>query len=103
MEFGQRNILAEIDLVKSKIDDVLTTHIWYGEDMYNKKELTTKEEKMIYAYGYEENRKQHEQTTDLLTIYLEQLDKLLVKFKRLDIKRDRTHDEIGNGQHNVEQ
>ena len=103
MELEQRNTLGEIELIKSKIDDVLTTHVWHGEYMYKKNELTTKEEKLIYAYGYEENRIQHEQTTDLLTMYLEQLDKLLIEFKALDIKTDRTHDEIGNGQHNVEQ
>lgn len=84
MNWEQKNLLSDIELIKSKIDDVLTTHVWHGEDMYKKNELTTKEERMLYAYGYEENRIQHEQTTDLLTMYLKQLDESLVKFKLLE-------------------
>ena len=66
---------------KRKIDDVLTSHVWFGDEMFNQRKLENKEELMRYAYGYNESRIQHEHTTDLLTVYLDQLSDII---KELD-------------------
>ena len=45
----------------------------------------------------------HEHTTDLLTVYLDQLGDVIKELDEGIKKIDRAHDEIGNGQHNDEQ
>lgn len=103
MNWDQKDLIYDFEVLKGKIDDVLTVHNWFGDDMFNKKELTTKDERMTYAMGYSESRIQHEQTAELMMMYQERFENLIEQFKNLEIKKDRTHDEIGNGQHNVEQ
>ncbi|WP_210127105.1 DUF1474 family protein [Staphylococcus sp. GDY8P73P] len=100
MNWNQKDLICEFELLKEKIDDVITTHVWHGDEMFTKRDLTTKEEMMTYAIGYNESRIQHEHTTELMQVYLQRFDDLIKEFKALDIKDDRTHDEIGNGQHN---
>lgn len=97
------DVLFELEVLKGKIDDVLTSHIWFGDEMFNQRKLENKEELMRYAYGYNESRIQHEHTTDLLTVYLDQLDNVIKELNEGIKKIDRAHDEIGNGQHNDEQ
>lgn len=84
MNLELRDTIFDLEVLKDKLDDVVATHYWHGDYMYSARELKTKDEKLTYAYGYIENRIHHEQTNDLLTTYLEQLDKLLVKFKLLE-------------------
>ncbi|HHQ1838323.1 TPA: type II toxin-antitoxin system toxin TscT [Acinetobacter baumannii] len=103
MNWNKEDLLCEFEILKDKINDVLTTHIWHGEDMYRFKELKNSYDKEHYTLGYNESRIQHEHTTELMLVYLERFDKLIENFRVLDIEKDRTHDEIGNGQHNVEQ
>lgn len=84
MEFELSNTICDLEVLKDKLNDVVATHYWHGDYMYLARELKTKDEKLTYAYGYIENRIHHEQTNDLLTMYLKQFDELLVKFKLLE-------------------
>ena len=103
MDWELRNTICDLEVLKDKFDDLLAAHNYFGDEMFEYRELPNQEQVRYYALGYKKSRIHHEQTNDLLTIYLKQYDELISKFKALDIKRDRTHDEIGNGQHNVEQ
>ncbi|MCY1627951.1 type II toxin-antitoxin system toxin TscT [Staphylococcus pettenkoferi] len=55
--------------------------------MFTKRDLTTKEEMMTYAIGYNESRIQHEHTTELMLVYLQRFDDLIKEFKALDIEK----------------
>ena len=87
MNWNQKDLICELELLKEKIDDVVTAHVWYGDEMFTKRDLTTKDEKMRYAIGYNESRIQHEHTTELMLAYLKQFEKLIEDFKALDIEK----------------
>ena len=87
MNWNQKDLICEFELLKEKIDDVITAHVWHGDEMFTKRDLTTKEEMMTYAIGYNESRIQHEHTTELMLVYLKQFDKLIENFKALDIEK----------------
>ncbi|MCG2302399.1 DUF1474 family protein [Staphylococcus epidermidis] len=105
MNFEQRNILCDLEIVKEKIDDVITSFTWFDEEYFTHEpnHVLNKEDILNHGYRYHEHRIQNTQTIDLMCMYLKEFDNLLEQFKNLDIKKDRAHDEIGNGQHNVEQ
>lgn len=84
MDFELSNTIFDLEALKDKLDDLLAAHYWHGDYMYSARELKTQDEKLTYAYGYNENRIHHEQTNDLLTMYLKEFDELLVKFKLLE-------------------
>lgn len=91
MNWNQKELLAEFCLLREKIDDVVTAQCWHGEDMYNKRELETKQEAIQYAAGYNESRIMHEHTMDLMETYLKQFDNLIDELKALDIENALSH------------
>lgn len=86
MNFEQLNILSDLEVIKDKLDDLFTTHVWHGDDVFKKHRLETREEHILYSASYLENRIQHEQHAELLRVYIEELDKLLTKFREEDKK-----------------
>ncbi|NAM30025.1 type II toxin-antitoxin system toxin TscT [Staphylococcus epidermidis] len=86
MNFEQRNILCDLEVIKDKLDDLFTTYVWHGDDVFKKHRLETREEHILYSASYLENRIQHEQHAELLRVYIEELDKLLTKFREEDKK-----------------
>lgn len=105
MNLEIKNILNDIEIIKEKIDDVVTSFVWFDEEYFthNPKHVLNKDEILAHGYRYHEHRIQNTQTIDLMFMYLKEFDSLLEQFKKLDKENDRAHDEIGNGQHNDEQ
>ncbi|MES3642382.1 DUF1474 family protein [Staphylococcus saprophyticus] len=87
MNFNQKDLICEFELLKEKFDDVLTAHVWHGDDMYRFKELKNSYDKEHYTLGYNESRIQHEHTTELMQVYLRRFDDLIKDFKALDIEK----------------
>lgn len=83
MYWNTEGLQEDFIVLREKLDDVLTTHIWHGEDMYRFKELTNSTNREHYVLGYSKSRIQHEQTADLLTIYLDKFEKLISRFNEL--------------------
>ena len=86
MNWEQKNILSDLEILKEKLEDLYTTHAWHFDDIYIKREIQTQEETSRYLMGYSENRIQHTQHSDLLHMYLKEFDNLLERFKELDKK-----------------
>lgn len=105
MNWEIRNLMCDIEVVKEKIDDVITSFAWFDEEYFTHepKHVLSKDEILAHGYRYHEHRIQNTQTIDLMCMYLKEFDDLLDQFKKLDKENDRAHDEIGNGQHNDEQ
>ncbi|AYX82827.1 type II toxin-antitoxin system toxin TscT [Staphylococcus haemolyticus] len=105
MNFEQRNILCDLEIVKEKIDDVITSFTWFDEEYFTHEpnHVLNKNEILAHGYKYHEHRIKNAQTIDLMCMYLKEFDNLLDEFKKIDKENDRAHDEIGNGQHNDEQ
>mgnify|MGYP002655953488 CR=1 FL=1 len=87
MNWNTEDLICEFEILKDKIDDVLTTHIWHGDDMYRFKDLKNSAAREHYTLGYNESRIQHEHTTELMLAYLKQFDDLIENFKVLDIEK----------------
>ena len=86
MNWEQKNILSDLEILKEKLEDLYTTHAWHFDDVYIKREIQTQKEISNYLMGYAENRIQHTQHSDLLHMYLKEFDSLLERFKKLDKK-----------------
>ncbi|MGI2253633.1 type II toxin-antitoxin system toxin TscT [Staphylococcus cohnii] len=101
MNWNQKDLICEFELLKEKIDDVITTHVWHGDEMFTKRDLTTKEEMMTYAIGYNESRIQHEHTTELMQVYLQRFDDLIKEFKALDIEKASSEESLATESDNA--
>lgn len=88
MNFEQRDILCDLEVVKEKIDDVITTFTWFDDEYFTHepKHVLNKDEILAHGYRYHEHRMQNAQTIDLMCMYLKEFDSLLERFKELDKK-----------------
>lgn len=88
MNFEQRDILCDLEVVKEKIDDVITTFTWFDDEYFTHepKHVLNKDEILAHGYRYHEHRMQNTQTIDLMCMYLKEFDSLLEQFKELDKK-----------------
>ncbi|MBM0847744.1 uncharacterized protein DUF1474 [Staphylococcus epidermidis] len=88
MNFEQRNILCDLEIVKEKIDDVITSFTWFDDEYFTHEPNHVLTEKEIYTHGwkYHEMRIKNTQTIDLMCMYLKEFDNLLERFKELDKK-----------------
>lgn len=90
MNFEQRDILCDLQIVKEKIDDVITSFTWFNDEYFTHepKHVLNKNEILAHGYKYHEHRIQNTQTIDLMCMYLKEFDSLLERFEELDKKRN---------------
>ena len=102
MNWETKNLLCDLQIVKEKIDDVITSFTWFDEEYFTHEpnHVLNKNEILAHGYKYHEHRIKNAQTIDLMCMYLKEFDNLLDEFKKIDKENDRTHYAIGNGQHN---
>jgi len=88
MSWEIRNLMCDIEVVKEKIDDVITSFAWFDEEYFTHepKHVLSKDEILAHGYRYHEHRIQNTQTIDLMCMYLKEFDSLLERFKELNKK-----------------
>ncbi|MBU7228982.1 type II toxin-antitoxin system toxin TscT [Staphylococcus pseudintermedius] len=85
MNIELASLKSDLEVLKEKYDFLLSTHTWFGDDMYKyKKRLTTNSELMRYAYGYYEARIHHQQTLDLMNGYLKEFEELIKRLNEIE-------------------
>ncbi|EGQ1732022.1 DUF1474 family protein [Staphylococcus pseudintermedius] len=85
MNFELANLKADLEVLKQKYDFLLSTHSWFGDDMFKFEERPeTKGELMTYAHGYNEARIQHQQTFDLMHCYLKEFEELINRLNEIE-------------------
>lgn len=85
MNFELANVKADLEVLKQKYDFLLSTHSWFGDDMYKfEKQPETKSELMLYAYGYHEARINHQQTFDLMHCYLKEFEEIIQRLNEIE-------------------
>lgn len=85
MNIELANLKLNLEVLKQKYDFLLTTHTWFGNDMYKYEERpTTNSELMRYACGYYEARIHHQQTFDLMNGYLKEFEELIKKLNEIE-------------------
>ncbi|MBV5138342.1 type II toxin-antitoxin system toxin TscT [Staphylococcus chromogenes] len=85
MNFELANVKEDLEVLKQKYDFLLSTHSWFGDDMYAYEERpATKSELMTYAYSYDEARIQHQQTFDLMHYYLNEFEEIIKRLNEIE-------------------
>ncbi|PTK72756.1 type II toxin-antitoxin system toxin TscT [Staphylococcus haemolyticus] len=79
MNWETKSLIEDVDVIKEKINDAVTTFVWF-DDAYFKRDsgsVLTKDEIMSHGYKYHEHRRYITQHIDLLNMYLKELDTVL--------------------------
>ncbi|MEY8595902.1 type II toxin-antitoxin system toxin TscT [Staphylococcus hominis] len=86
MNFELNNVLSDIEVLKEKIDDVMTSFTWFDEEYFthDPKHVLNKDEILAHGYRYHEYRIQNTQTIDLMCMYLKEFDELIKRFKEIE-------------------
>ncbi|MGX0142054.1 type II toxin-antitoxin system toxin TscT [Staphylococcus hominis] len=88
MNFEQSNILCDLEVLKERIDDVVTSFVWFNDYYFTHEpnHVLNKEDILNHGYRYHEHRIKNAQTIDLMCMYLKEFNNLLERFKELDKK-----------------
>ncbi|MBA8771716.1 type II toxin-antitoxin system toxin TscT [Staphylococcus coagulans] len=81
-----RNLFSEIEIVKEKIDDVVTSFAWFDNEYFTHEpsHVLNNYEVETHGFKYHEHRIQLTQLLDLLFMYTNQFDELIQKFHELE-------------------
>ncbi|MBM6257929.1 DUF1474 family protein, partial [Staphylococcus epidermidis] len=81
MNWEIKNIMSDMEIVKEKIDDVMTSFTWFEEEYFTHEpnHVLNKNEILAHGYRYHEHRIKNTQTIDLMCMYLREFDNLLDK------------------------
>ncbi|KGF27015.1 pathogenicity island family protein [Staphylococcus sp. HMSC063F03] len=84
MNWETKNFIEDVDIIKRKIDDALTTFGWFDDEYFKHDggHMLTKDEILNHGYKYHEHRPYITQHIDLLSIYLKELDTVLEDMKK---------------------
>lgn len=86
MNFEINDLIMQFEVLKESLEDVKTKHGWFDEDYftYEGDHVLTKDEVIRHGSAYHEHRIHSKQTFDLMRLYLNEFDRLIVNFKELD-------------------
>lgn len=85
MNWELANVKEDLEVLKQKYDFLLSTHSWFGDDMFKFDRIPeTKSELMTCAYGYDEARIHHQQTFDLMHCYLKEFEELIQRLNEIE-------------------
>ncbi|MBX5319005.1 DUF1474 family protein [Staphylococcus caprae] len=86
MNWEIRNLMCDIEVVKEKIDDVITSFAWFDEEYFTHepKHVLSKDEILAHGYRYHEHRIQNTQTIDLLIMYQKEFNEVIERFKKIE-------------------
>lgn len=86
MNLEIRNLFSEIEIVKEKINDAVTSFGWFEGEyfIHEPSHVLSMNEVKLHGYKYHEHRIQIAQLCDLMHIYIERLDKQIQEFKEIE-------------------
>ncbi|MDU9259852.1 type II toxin-antitoxin system toxin TscT [Staphylococcus pseudintermedius] len=86
MNLEIRNLFSEIEIVKEKINDAVTSFRWFEDEyfIHEPSHVLSMNEVKTHGYKYHEHRIQIAQLHDLMRMYIQQLDEKIREFKELE-------------------
>ncbi|WP_368868227.1 type II toxin-antitoxin system toxin TscT [Staphylococcus haemolyticus] len=86
MNWEMKNLLCDLEIVKQKIDDVVTSFIWFDEEYFTHEpnHVLSMEEIKLHGYKYHEMRIKNTQTIDLMLMYMKEFNELINKFHEIE-------------------
>lgn len=94
MNWETENLIEDVDIIKQKINDALTTFVWFDDDYFNHDagHQLTKDEILKHGASYHEHRCYIAQHIDLLNMYLKELDTVLEDIEIASSSTDQSKD-----------
>ncbi|EGQ3753215.1 DUF1474 family protein [Staphylococcus pseudintermedius] len=86
MNLEIRNLFSEIEIVKEKINDAVTSFGWFEDEyfIHEPSHVLSMNEVKLHGYKYHEHRIQIAQLHDLMRMYTKQLDEKIQEFKEIE-------------------
>lgn len=86
MNFELNNALCDLEVLKERIDDVVTSFTWFNDDYFTHEpnHVLTKEEVNTHGWKYHEHRIKNAQTIDLMLMYQKEFNELIERFKEIE-------------------
>ena len=87
MNWETKSLIEDVDIIKRKIDDAVTTFGWFDEDYfkYDRNHTLTNDQIKMHGLKYHEQHRYITQHIDLLSIYLKELDTVLEEKASSDV------------------
>ena len=87
-------MIEDVDNIKRKIDDAVTTFGWFDEDYfkYDRNHTLTNDQIKMHGLKYHEQHRYITQRIDLLSIYLKELDTVLEEIENASSSTDQSKD-----------
>ncbi|MFL9487814.1 uncharacterized protein DUF1474 [Staphylococcus warneri] len=94
MNWETKSLIEDIDIIKRKINDAVTTFCWFDDKYFthDSGHLLTKDEILTHGASYHEHRCYITQHIDLLNIYLKELDTVLEDIEKASSSTDQSKD-----------
>ena len=84
MNWEIRNLFSDLEVLKERIDDVVTSFVWFNDDYFTHEpnHVLNKEDILNHGYRYHEHRIKNAHTIDLMMIYQKSLVNSLKDLKK---------------------
>ena len=94
MNWETKSLIEDVDNIKRKIDDAVTTFVWFDEDYfkYDRNHTLTNDQIKMHGLKYHEQHRYITQRIDLLSIYLKELDTVLEEIENASSSTDQSKD-----------
>ncbi|WP_440992502.1 DUF1474 family protein [Staphylococcus epidermidis] len=94
MNWETKSLIEDVDNIKRKIDDAVTTFGWFDEDYfkYDRNHTLTNDQIKMHGLKYHEQHRCITQRIDLLSIYLKELDTVLEEIENASSSTDQSKD-----------
>lgn len=86
MNFELSNTLCDLEVLKERIDDVVTSFAWFNDDYFthSPNHVLNKKDILNHGYRYHEHRIKNSQTIDLMLMYQKEFNELIERFKEIE-------------------
>ncbi|OFK28985.1 pathogenicity island protein [Staphylococcus sp. HMSC065C10] len=86
MNFELNNALCDLEVLKERINDVVTSFAWFDEEYFTHEpnHVLSMEEIKLHGYKYHEMRIKNTQTIDLMLMYMKEFNELINKFHEIE-------------------
>lgn len=94
MNWETKILIEDVDIIKRKIDDAVTTFSFFDEDYfkYDRNHTLTNDQIKMHGLKYHEQHRYITQRIDLLSIYLKELDTVLEEIENASSSTDQSKD-----------
>lgn len=86
MNWGLRDLFCKLDIVKEKINDVVTSLVWFDEEYFTHEpnHVLSLEEIETHGLKYHEHRIQNTQVIDLMIMYMKEFNEIMEKIHEIE-------------------